>query len=93
MEDKNLDLLAKAFMQVKNEKECRAFLLDLCTKAEIKEMSRRIIAAQMLYKNEQYITVSNETGLSTATISRVSRCLKSGEGYPVIIPRMTDKND
>ncbi|MDY3845307.1 MAG: YerC/YecD family TrpR-related protein [Eubacteriales bacterium] len=90
-EEENLKLLAKAFSSVKDEEECRAFLLDLCTKAEIKEMARRIIAAQMLYQNEQYITVSATTGLSTATISRVSRCLKSGDGYPVIIPRITEK--
>lgn len=90
-EEENLNLLAEALSSVKGKEEYKAFLLDLCTKAEIKEMSRRIIAAQMLYRNEQYITVSATTGLSTATISRVSRCLKSGDGYSVVIPRITGK--
>ena len=89
-ENESLKLLTEVVCSVEKFEECKALLLDLCTRAEIKEMSRRIIAAKMLYSNEQYLTVSNTTGLSTATISRVSRCLKSGKGYSAIIPRITD---
>ena len=69
--------------------ECRAFFEDLCTVSEIREMAKRLTAARMLNKNYIYSDIAEQTGLSTATISRVNRCLKYGsDGYAAVIPRI-----
>ena len=87
-------MLAKALLTPKNEEECRALLEDLCTAAEIEEMSRRLYAARMLRDGAGYLTVVGQTGLSTATISRVSRALKNGTGYATVLSRMEgEEND
>ena len=91
--DNELEILADAILSIDGREECKSLLLDLCTKAEIKEMSRRVVAAKMLYNGEPYLSVTTETGLSTATISRVSRALKQGSGYAAVIPRITENDD
>ncbi len=74
--------LFRAVMSLNNIEECYDFFEDLCTVAEIKEMAKRIAAAHMLSEGKKYTEIANETGLSTATISRVNRCLKYGsDGY------------
>ena len=77
--DENIDYLFKAILSLKDERECYNFFEDLCTVSEIKEMSKRLLAA---------------TGLSTATISRVNRCLKYGnDGYTTVLERLGDGKD
>ena len=62
---------------------------DLCTIAEIKEMAKRFKAARMLADGAKYTEISETTGLSTATISRVNRCLKYGsDGYAKLLNRI-----
>lgn len=74
--------LFKAILTLENIQECYDFFEDLCTIAEIKEMAKRISAAHMLSEGKKYVEIAKETGLSTATISRVNRCLKYGnDGY------------
>ena len=68
--------------------ECKEFLTDLCTASELKEMSRRLTAAKMLRDNRVYTDIASATGLSTATISRVNRCLKFGNGYLHVLDAM-----
>ena len=80
-------------MSLKSIDECYDFFEDLCTVAEIQEMSKRLIAAKMLYNNSVYTEVSEQTGLSTATISRVNRCLKYGtDGYITVLERLDKKS-
>ena len=87
------DYLIKAFMCLENSEEFYKFFEDICTVAEIKEMSKRLQAAKMLKDGMIYNDVSEATGLSTATISRVSRCLKYGsDGYNIVLDRLNDKN-
>ena len=83
--------LYRAFLSLKTEEECAAFLKDLCSDAELDEMTRRLTAARLLSKNVVYSAVTGETGLSTTTISRVSRALKNGTGYRTVLPRI-EKN-
>ena len=82
IKDEKIDYLFKAILTLENLDDCYAFFEDLCTISEIQEMSRRILAAKMLKDDFIYSEIAARTGLSTATISRVNRCLKYGsDGY------------
>jgi TrpR-related protein YerC/YecD len=87
--DENTDFLFKAIMTLDKLDECYSFFEDLCTVSELKEMSKRLKAARMLRENYIYTDIAQETGLSTATISRVNRCLKYGnDGYVTVLDRL-----
>ena len=82
IKDEKIDYLFKAILTLENLDDWYAFFEDLCTISEIQEMSRRILAAKMLKDDFIYSEIAARTGLSTATISRVNRCLKYGsDGY------------
>lgn len=76
----NTDRLFQAILTLETLEDCYNFFEDLCTIPEILEMTKRITAAKMLSDGKKYAEVAAETGLSTATISRVNRCLKYGNG-------------
>ena len=83
------DYLFKAILSLRTVEECYDFFEDLCTISEIQEMSKRLNVAQMLMKNVVYTDIVEQSGLSTATISRVNRCLKYGtDGYSTIKKRI-----
>ena len=87
--DPKLDFLFNAILTVQDLDECYAFFEDLCTESELQEMSRRLVAAKMLMNNQIYADIAEKTGLSTATISRVNKCLKYGsEGYIKALERL-----
>ena len=87
--DPSLEYLVRGFLTLQTPEECRDFLEDLCTESELMEMSRRLRAAKMLKSNYIYAEIAEQTGLSTATISRVNRCLKYGsEGYLTVLDRL-----
>lgn len=83
------DFLFECILSLETVEECYDFFEDLCTPREVEEMSKRVRAARMLAENSVYTEVVNETGLSTATISRVNRCLKEGsDGYATVLSRV-----
>lgn len=83
------DALYQAFLTLETVDECRRFLQDLCTVSELKAMEQRIEVAMLLDEKYIYNDILNRTGASSATISRVNRCLHYGsEGYQTIIPRL-----
>ena len=87
--DPKLDFLFNAILTMQDIDECYEFFEDLCTVSELQEMARRLQAARMLKKNYVYSEIAEQTGLSTATISRVNRCLKYGDdGYLRILDRL-----
>ena len=89
IKDENLDFLFKAILSLESASECADFFDDLCTVAEIKAMSQRMHVARMLRAHHVYSDIVNETGASTATISRVNRCLNYGsDGYGRILERL-----
>ena len=91
--DQNMDFLFDAVLTLRSQEECYRFFQDLCTVAEIQEMSRRLLAARMLSENTVYSEIAEKTGLSTATISRVNRCLKYGaDGYNTVLNRLSEKD-
>ena len=86
IKDEKIDYLFKAILTLKDEKDCYDFFEDLCTVSELQEMSKRLTAAKMLNENCIYTDIASSTGLSTATISRVNRCLKYGsDGYVKVL--------
>lgn len=88
--DPRVDYLFKAILTLETVDDCYDFFEDLCTVSEVQEMSKRILAAKMLQNNKVYSEIAEETGLSTATISRVNKCLKYGnEGYIKALDRLS----
>ena len=73
--------LYKAVLSLKTEEDCKAFFNDLCTMKELDSMAQRITAAKLLLSGETYEQIIKKTDISSATLSRVSRCVKYGEGY------------
>lgn len=87
--DEKLDYLFRGILTLENLEDCYSFFEDLCTVSELQEMSRRMHAARMLKENYIYSEIAEQTGLSTATISRVNRCLKYGsDGYLSVLERL-----
>ena len=94
LKDMYTDFLFKAILSLKNEDECYSFFEDLCTVPELKAMSQRLVVAKMLKEHKIYSDIVNETGASTATISRVNRSLNYGsDGYDIVFERLGLKND
>lgn len=88
------DILMKAVLKLKNVDECYRFFEDLCTIAEIKSMSQRMEVALMLSEKRVYSDIAAKTGASTATISRVNKCLNYGrDGYNLVIGRLKEASD
>ena len=77
MTDDLYDLIAS----LKSREDCRALFSDMCTNKEIEQMAQRIYAARLLIEGKTYNQVIEETDISSATLSRVSRCAQYGEGY------------
>ena len=86
-------MLAQAILSIESEEECFELLEDICTIKEVDDMANRFQIALLLYEGKTFIDVDNQTGASSATISRVNRCLKHGKGYRQIIERMFDQNE
>lgn len=81
--------LAQAFNQLHNEQELFRFLRDLLTRQELIELTKRWEAAQMLAAKTPYTTISQEIGISSATIAQVSHWYKKGlGGYKLAIKRL-----
>ncbi|MGE4276917.1 MAG: YerC/YecD family TrpR-related protein [Lawsonibacter sp.] len=81
--------LYQAIASIKDEEECHKFLQDLCTVSELKAMEQRMEVAMLLDQGLIYSEILERTGASSATISRVNRCLHYGaDGYRTIIPRL-----
>ncbi len=90
---KDVDTLFEAILSLKTVEECYSFFEDACTIKEIIEIAQRLKAAKMLRDGVNYAVISKETGMSTATISRVNKCLEYGNGgYNIVLDRL-EKND
>ena len=86
---KSTEELCEAILSLQTKEECAAFLEDICTIKEIQDISQRLEVARMLSQGINYTTICKETGASTATISRVSKCYAYGTGgYRTVIERM-----
>ncbi len=84
-----VDALFDAIMCLKTRDECYSFFEDLCTINELLSLSQRFEVAAMLKQHKTYLEITEKTGASTATISRVNRALNYGnDGYEMVLGRM-----
>ena len=85
---KKFDSFFEAILKLKSTDECRRFFEDVCTIKEIEDISQRLEVATLLSEGKNYQEVSKATGASTATISRVNKCLQYGKnGYKIVLDR------
>lgn len=83
------DQLVRSLLTLASPEECYRFLEDICTIKEIYALSQRLAVARVLSEGESYQRTQEKTGASSATISRVKRCLDYGEGgYRLVLERM-----
>lgn len=81
--------LFQAILTLETEEECFHFFEDVCTVNELLSFAQRFEVAKMLKANKTYMEVAEQTGASTATISRVNRSLNYGkDGYELVFSRM-----
>ena len=86
------DLLMKAILTLKSEEDAYRFFEDICTIPEIKSISQRLEVAYLLDRKETYQKITEETGASSATISRVNRSLSYGaDGYRRVLDAMGEE--
>ncbi len=89
LKDDSIDQLFKAILLLENVDECYAFFEDICTINEIKSLAQRLQVAKMLEAKCKYTDITEQTGASAATISRVNRSLSYGtDGYRNILERL-----
>ena len=86
--------LYRAILLLETPEECYNFFCDLCTMSEMKAMEQRFEVAKLLSEGKIYNDILEQTGTSSATISRVNRSLLYGaEGYRLAIERMCEKDE
>lgn len=89
IKDRFLDELFEAVLLLENLEECYRFFEDICTVAELRSLAQRLAVAKMLDSDQTYTAIAEETGASTATISRVKRSLNYGaDGYRLILDKL-----
>jgi TrpR-related protein YerC/YecD len=86
------DRLFEAILTLDNIDDCYRFFEDICTVSELKSMAQRLEVAKMLQANRTYGDIAAKTGASTATISRVKRCLNFGaDGYKQVLNCLVER--
>jgi len=89
----NMDFLCEAILSLETKEECYRFFEDLCTINEIQSIEQRLQVAKMLKHKKTYTDIATTTGASTATISRVNRCLNYGsDGYNLVFKKIEFDN-
>ena len=89
-----VDSLFDAVLSLKSREECYTFFEDVCTINELLSLSQRFEVAKMLRDQKTYLEIAEKTGASTATISRVNRCVTYGSGgYELILDRLTERGE
>ena len=91
LKDDATDQLFRAILLLENIEECYAFFEDICTINEMKSLAQRLDVARMLQQGSKYTEITEETGASAATISRVNRALSYGsDGYKSMLERLKE---
>ncbi len=87
----DLDILFEAILTLENIDECYNFFEDIATINELRALSQRIVVAKMLKNKNVYTDIAETTGASTATISRVNKCLNYGKGgYNTVLKKIDE---
>ena len=85
--DQLIPELYETILRLRTPEDCAAFFADLCTDKEIENMASRLAAARLLLEGKTYLQVIEAVDISSATLSRVSRCVRHGTGYTRMIER------
>lgn len=89
IKNEQTDGFFEAVLQLKNMEECYRFFEDICTVKEIQAIAQRLEVVKLLVQNKTYHEIEEETGASTATISRINRSLNYGsDGYKLVLERL-----
>ncbi len=83
--DELIPELFETILKLRTQEDCAAFFADLCTEKEVQNMAERLAAARLLLEGKTYLQVIEEVDISSATLSRVSRCVQHGTGYTRMI--------
>ncbi len=90
----DVDELFEAVLTLKDEEECYRFFEDICTINEIHAIAQRLQVAKLLSEKKTYTEIEAVTKASTATISRINKCLVYGaDGYKLVLERLAEKNE
>lgn len=85
------DMFFKSILKLNSIEECYAYFDDLCTIKEVRDMGQRLAVAMQLSTGDSYQKIMETTGVSSATICRVNRCLGYGAGgYQMVIDRIKE---
>ena len=85
--NEKLEALYKLIVSLDNVEDCKALFEDMCTKKELQKMAERIYAAKLLMDGNTYNQVIAQADISSATLSRVSRCVQYGQGYSKLLKK------
>ena len=80
-----IDALFELIANITDPADCKALFQDLCTAKEIENMAERVFAARLLLEGKTYNQIMEEADISSATLSRVSRCVQYGDGYSKLL--------
>ncbi len=83
--DEKIEALYRLIAELETVEDCRALFNDLCTIKEIEKMAERVYAAKLLMEGKTYNQVMAQADISSATLSRVSRCVQYGQGYSKLL--------
>ena len=83
--EEKIESLYRLITEIQTVEDCRAFFDDLCTCKEIEKMAERVYAARLLMAGNTYSQVMSRADISSATLSRVSRCVQYGKGYTKLL--------
>ena len=90
----SIDRLFDSFLSLKNREEYYQYFEDLCTVKEVLSMAQRLDVAHLLSRGDSYLAITDETGVSSATVGRVKRCLDYGSGgYRTALDRLSSEED
>ncbi len=93
LKSQDIDELFEVIVMLKTQEECYRFFEDVCTISELHAIAQRLQVAKLLRSNVTYQEIAQRLGASTATISRVNRCLSYGAGgYQGMLDRLEEKN-
>lgn len=85
--DEKIEALFRLILSLEDMSQCRALFDDLCTRKEIEKMAERVYAAKLLMAGNTYQQVIAQADISSATLSRVSRCVQYGQGYSTVLKK------
>ena len=87
LKNEKITELYRIIADLQTPEECESLFADLCTHKEVEKMAERLYAAKLLMEGKTYNQVMEESTISTATLSRVSRCVQYGKGYSALLKK------